>query len=56
MDPGYAVKGVLIARANAQQADHYLHELRDRAAGLPGVTAVSWTAFEPIQSSCGAQA
>jgi predicted permease len=63
MDPGHAVQGILIARPNirdlqytAPQAARYLHELRDRVAALPGVTAVSWTGFEPIQSSCGAQA
>jgi predicted permease len=63
MDPGHAVQGVLSVKPNvrdlqytAPQAGRYLHELRDRAAALPGVTAISWTGFEPIQSSCGAEA
>jgi predicted permease len=63
LDPGLATSGVLIAKPNLRelqytpaQAERYFRELRDRAAALPGVTAVSWTGFEPVTSSCGAQA
>ena len=63
LDPGMAVDHVLIVKPNlrdlqftAAQAERYFHELRDRAAALPGVTAAAWTGFEPINSSCGGQA
>jgi predicted permease len=62
-DPGMAIDRVLLLKPNVRdlqfttaQAEHYLHALRDRAAALPGVTAVALTGFEPITSSCGGQA
>jgi predicted permease len=62
-DPGMATDRVLLVRPNVRdlqftpaQAEHYLHQLRDRALTLPGVTAAALTGFEPITSSCGGQA
>jgi predicted permease len=63
MDPGQAVKGVLIVKPNLRdlqytpaRAERYFRDMRGRAGTLPGVTAVSWTAFEPMRDGCGGQA
>jgi predicted permease len=59
LDPGFSTSGVLAVRPNLREsqytperAERYLREFRVRAAGIPGVTGVSWTGFEPIRSNC----